>query len=48
MGLEDVFVGEKPTAEVASVHVVPRVHVHVHPDVVPARVGLVADEADVL
>ena len=47
VAFEDVLVSKRLVAEAALVNIVATVEVHVHPDVVPAGVHLVADEADV-
>ena len=40
VGLEDVLVGEEPTTMGARVDVVSRVHVLMHPDIVPRCIDL--------
>ena len=47
VAVKDVLVSKRLVAEAAFVDVVATVEVHVHSDVVPAGVHLVADEADV-
>lgn len=47
VAVKDVLVAKRLVAETALVDIVATVEVHVHPDVVPAGVHLVADQADV-